>query len=81
MAERKEEPLQALKGDFRSLQLKNSVEFSIEDSLRQAKSKLIAFSLEIGITSTFIPVETSHPRAQILLSCDSKRGKIPFGTN
>ena len=65
--------------NFRSLQLETVSSLAQKIHSVKSKSKLVDSSLDIGITGGFMPIETGHPQAQILLSCGHKRGKIPFG--
>ena len=74
MAERKAEPLQNLIASFRSLQL--SVVSSLAQKICSVKSK--SSSLDARITGDLMLVENSLPRAQIVLSCESKHDKIPL---
>ena len=56
-----------------------NIEFSTEDSRRQVQKPMGSPIASTRIAGYFIPLENSYPQAQILLSCDLRRGKIPFG--
>ena len=67
-----------LENRFSMINFRVNVEFSTENSLRQAEKQIGKPIASPRITGYFKALENPHPRAQILLSCDSKHGKIPF---